>query len=1313
MINYHSDITIRNSNVLLYIGFDTIISSAERNAELTHWYGEETFTEAGDQHRARAVFAVNLLNAELRFKRCESHNIGSHEQQKDLDILTFAVPNLLLFASAASDFDSSRQILELRLRCYWLACTYYLWVGNCSNEVSMATAAEDLSLNYLNRTMVLLSDNSQCYDLRIRTPHLISPDRRGDHWDSLSVEGLSKFKEHIHSSTIVSRARQSFQDIQWGMIESGSICDVNLNVDVVEKLTLLGSKLLEKYNFSGENSDEIMDNLLSDFLLVHGDDLSLPDLIAVSATASNFTLTREVYWGKIWTKIPTSNAVFTKPKESANPSIVQIMATSLLISNEKIPLVFLMYLKVGLAALTPRSKPCFHEENGVLQNKFEETEAELYVDDHPVSDVHSRRDYLLMHAVNFFTDKMADIVSSVADNSKQRQGLESYIVGEDICRFIFASFHVSPTHQKHYTNQLRSVSRLVHSIRHCQWIAGQHQKKIECVYFVGLVKAIIRQKIDFVNVISSTCDLRTKAWQSQTTSKAGLIFFLASEVAELLSLNPSVFGADGTTRVSHLIKAINAPDSEESYSVLAQLAEALLWFWAFVNDTTSPAANPIRSFMLIPISSAIIALCGSHGISMEGEICKVDYGSDRGALSFSDYFDSEDSVNGSFLPCDSAEDEEQGARRFSLKKICQLVQCVSIVFQSVDDKLIEQFVQSLPSSRHGPFLPLVLVRILSNMSQGLFQLFSEDTRGDAYPYGARECGATIDSLLGKAYQYLHGFSLSSGDSVSSNSFAPESIDAAANLFYCIKRVSDGRKVPPKAFEIVELALPPAEESDVSKAIKAFLFDADKSTDVAIQPLAMSHTSLPLGFPEWIFDIENGTPSVDEQGSKIENLRRGVAFELAKGSMINLDIIQKPISDMEKQGLSAERESTQTHELSLSHKFKAVLHDLCYDPKQVERWVVLSECLGFKADLICDRLVRSKEPFDSSDFGLNLKSKRGQAATMTLDQLQKSQLDDYHERSKNWRPFLGNNLHVYMEYPWSNLSSLEACAKEVRSCISLVDGNNDDLLCWKEIESKFDTGNYLSWANSWGGLFVGALRNMRLKALLVARYLSKNSRKGMHPSEVCEDLGTAVYSDLMASTVYGYPIHLMTLYEKRSIAERSNFHFKEAIDLSSCSEYTQKCHIKPFESLFMIGKGYEKIGSTLKEEAFVLDSEGAGSPRSYETVMNHAIANYAMAFAEAQKVEQSCGGNDRLGGSSHGALECLYRLHASRFKVLLSAVKCPQSECELAELEAFRIASSRWFDESFKSSSSAGVREKTWDVFADCVNGKCTLIKQLP
>ena len=51
---------------------------------------------------------------------------------------------------------------------------------------------------------------------------------------------------------------------------------------------------------------------------------------------------------------------------------------------------------------------------------------------------------------------------------------------------------------------------------------------------------------------------------------------------------------------------------------------------------------------------------------------------------------------------------------------------------------------------------------------------------------------------------------------------------------------------------------------------------------------------------------------------------------------------------------------------------------------------------------------------------------------------------------------------------------------------------------------------------------------------------------------------------------------------------------------------------------MIGKGFEKIASTVQNEIYALESDGDCRTRLYETVMNESILNYSKALADLLK-----------------------------------------------------------------------------------------------
>ena len=69
----------------------------------TPWYGVETSNDL-------SVIAVNLLHAELLFKRSESQDFGSEEDERDLGVLAFVVKHLLTLLPTVSRIDNSESI---------------------------------------------------------------------------------------------------------------------------------------------------------------------------------------------------------------------------------------------------------------------------------------------------------------------------------------------------------------------------------------------------------------------------------------------------------------------------------------------------------------------------------------------------------------------------------------------------------------------------------------------------------------------------------------------------------------------------------------------------------------------------------------------------------------------------------------------------------------------------------------------------------------------------------------------------------------------------------------------------------------------------------------------------------------------------------------------------------------------------------------------------------------------------------------------------------------------------------------------------
>ena len=292
----------------------------------TPWY-ETIFTPWYGVSNDLSVIAVNLLHAELLFKRSESQDFGSHEDDRDFGVLAFMVKNLLTLLPMISRIDNSesnRMLVELKCRCLWLANSYYLWTSRCSNDVSISKRDEVFGLECLDEAIGLLSSELKQNET-ISTPHLGSPTRRGEHWHALSAELLMQYKELIKSSSIVTNARQCFLDIQLDAKErSGSSCNDIGKLSPVNKTKLasLGLELLERYTNCGDKSTDAIEELLSDFIVLKEDRFHSTDADALS---SGSIVSPEVRWGELWNEIPSSAAEFDiLSSEGSRPSIIQV-----------------------------------------------------------------------------------------------------------------------------------------------------------------------------------------------------------------------------------------------------------------------------------------------------------------------------------------------------------------------------------------------------------------------------------------------------------------------------------------------------------------------------------------------------------------------------------------------------------------------------------------------------------------------------------------------------------------------------------------------------------------------------------------------------------------------------------------------------------------------------------------------------------------------------------------------------------------------------------------------------------------------------
>ena len=111
-------------------------------------------------------------------------------------------------------------------------------------------------------------------------------------------------------------------------------------------------------------------------------------------------------------------------------------------------------------------------------------------------------------------------------------------------------------------------------------------------------------------------------------------------------------------------------------------------------------------------------------------------------------------------------------------------------------------------------------------------------------------------------------------------------------------------------------------------------------------------------------------------------------------------------------------------------------------------------------------------------------------------------------------------------------------------------------------------------------------------------------------------------------------------------------------------------------------------------------------RRYEYHMSRALQAYATSVSQAKEVELEGGLiAEQNGGSSHGAVEAVHRLHASRLKCLISGVYRKEDEREIGELEAFRLTEVIGSQIQSREQISASAIE-----YGECLGRQCRVLE---
>lgn len=1159
-------------------------------ALVSSWYGGDLIVPAGAGLSPLDLFAIDLLHAELRLRRCDREEQVDSAFDSDGNFVSTIVQSLL---DGVQHLDTVlRDNLEwvgLKVRCYWLLAVFYFWRGRISHNVSESRQAEKEGLGFLQETIACLSLPQKRPIIEVRTPHLDSPSRSGPYWKVISVPTLTIFRDEIQASSVVLLAQEQFLEAVSRI--RGHDDDENGIGEGSASLIAIGDSLLKRYDTPIDSPDAKQAEVVEDFVAVHGETLLNTGMEMESSVDGDTGL-------RLWfNEVVPSGAVDRQQllALSRNSSILSILVACLQVDSNHLA-VAKVCSQMACAVVVQCEKVLADNTDGKDDPSMNDDESsgsseidwELgHESSMKKTDELKLRQYgtllqLLIERTQSVL-KEGDLLAFLALESAPQLFRDGLLFCSDRFKQL-SSCQLDESGTQDDKIVFDSLRRFYQMIECSSSSSNERFLGLSAEYIRGLMKIVIEQRRTLDVTLNSSSDRQSRvSRQKLVKRRCKLLSDVCCELGRVLSLSLSKVGNRTIAPTHVFLHPTLLSDLQRS---LPLLCESLLWLW----KTSKKNELSMKERLQIPVAVAIVGLCGS-ATNAKGPYFGDNAGTDA---KLDDFYDSDASALDWSI--DETDGQESQDGKDLLRVLSQAIHCVDNVFGCFDDNEIQsfRFCDHFKTS-NGPLLPLVVVRVLNLFADRLLLDFPEEGEraelwGD-YPYGTRSSGTLLDSLLYKAYRSLHGFTLvNTNDSKDvpatavkpqGTRYLPENVHAAAALYRCILRAySQGRKSPPKAaLEAVLDALPPLAESTKSRALRDFLFSATTGAEVdvlsAFVDKVSSEEGLARGF-DWGESFSKlGAVEEHEKSDELDDeamiVRKGISNLVAQGP---LPTSQEGMTDYD------ERTSSSLVEAELSRKFYAIIDSLSLgDPSDFEGWYKAAQCLISKADLIADRIGLTRGFSRCHNFiiperlGLS-------ACDLSLQELLEEQDRDAQSKTTNWLSHLGNDLSLYVRKSWSSFDSLQSCAAEVTSsCLATESGNDQTsdgvaVAVCKELVGLHDRKEFVRWQNAWGGLFVSSIRILAARCFGAGLFFASkqtpwNKDDRVIISEMCESLGALMYSSLSGAQVYGYPMHAMSDKERRQVAERCLKCFRGAVKLTGGS--TKNENRSTWDLKFMIGK----------------------------------------------------------------------------------------------------------------------------------------------
>ena len=1116
---------------------------------LDHWKGtngsKSQFHLSSLQH-----FAINLLRCELWMKRCELDANVDASYEGYIAKIGRAIPILMDFIEEKKDSHISEETwISMKVRCHWLVATYLLWRARSLQGAPGVREAESGCLSKVDEILEILEESSQN---EVLTAHLEGPGRVGAYWKKLSPVTLQAFRNSIKASSVVLVAQEQFVDAVSTMSLGP---DSDAYSSSLNTLSKIGEELLKRYKDSDENTFELID----DFLSFHGNELA-------SFQLSDDRKAIVDWFGQIVPLKYEEEQIVNLKK----PCILTIIAACLSSGElDKKQQLGGILLNILLAVRTQREQmdipTCVQKQEASSEKNdddsiaSDDSESTLGENDRDVctkSMMYSR----LAALVCLSLVKLG--AAPLVEEKGNDEGLKlvtcliksAYAFTTDSARV--TSIHMGKISEDVFAYDAASeLSAEVESVLKTDTNATDlyHEFCYERLCIMERISSWHERVLNELTKVPSPHSPQRKAWLLAGSVQCLRRIFLHMGIM----LSEQLCVRSG--RAFKESKVVSRLGEGWVFSTCRRLLS--LWEISRLRSekeqkSTLPVA--LGKQLRVPLAAAIVGFCGStartRSISVNPDMDETKH------VSLMEVVDTDASAV-DYLSDDHEMEE--------LIRVIELaVQCIHLVTRTIRD---EDLGLAFGSKSDLP-VPMITARVLNSFADALLMSANgndsdneeENPLWTDYKYGFRTLGAHLDKVLHRAYKILFGFNLATlvdnvGPGVNSgerqSSSRPENTKAAIHLYRCVMRAcSQGKKTPPKAALMTIIsALPETSETDKSSAVKSFLFSTEASailTNERIRSLVKrsGDWEAPFRGIEPYLNEKETEPDLEFEEDQIKKVRKGLSDLVSQGALPAVD------NNSDKDA----RAQCSQIETEVASRFEAMLYNLSRgSSSDCETWHRLSQLCLFKADMIADRLGLTK------GFGGVVKSFMCHRAFQSrekgvpLSSLIQSQEKELELKLMGWTQSLGSSLGRYAMYSWSSFDSLKELQDKIRNDLKSTaetEENSCQISAWNEIARLYHEEKYGLWQQAWGGLFVLALRLMAFKCLGSALYIvHKNCNSDMEQSisdvttETNEALGTALYTAISGTQMYGYPMQELSRFEIRDMAETALLCYAAAIE----------------------------------------------------------------------------------------------------------------------------------------------------------------------